>query len=78
MTGQGHEIASVLAVGALDRVAGLAPGLGQLLAEPLELGLELEHPAHPLEVEAGVGQLLDPPQTGQVALGEAAAAAPGA
>ena len=62
----------------LHRLAGLGPGRLQLGAEPVHLGLELQHPAHALEVEPGVVRLLDAAQLVDVLLAVAAAAAAGA
>src|SRR5581483_9785674 len=75
---QRHQVPPVLAVGALHRLEGVQPGLGQLLAQVLVLVLQLDHPAHALQVEPGVGELLDAAQAVDVPLAVAATAAAGA
>ena len=52
-----------------------APRLVELGLRAGQLGLELEDPAHPFEVQPGGGQLLDVAQPGQVGVGEAPAPA---
>src|SRR5207244_8696781 len=55
---QGYEVAAVLAVGALDGLAGLLPRALELPAHPLELFLELHHGLAAGQVEAGAGAVL--------------------
>ena len=64
-------------MGGGHRRPGLRPGFVELVPQPVQLALELEHPAHPFEVQPGRRQLLDVAQTGQVGVGEAAAPAAG-
>ena len=54
-------------MGSRHGVDRLGLHVGDLLAQPGHLGLELEHPAHPFEVEPRRRQLLDAAQALEVA-----------
>ena len=64
----GHQVAPVVTVGLLDRVARLGPDPLELGPQAGHLGLELEHPADPFEVEPGGGEVLDVAEPLDVAL----------
>ena len=70
-----HQIPPVLPVRPLDRPRRLAAGLVSSAAQAGDLGLQLQHPTHALQVEAGRGQVLDAAQLVDVPLAVAPAAA---
>src|SRR5581483_7637702 len=82
---EGDEVAAVLAVDVGHRLVGLAPQLVDLVLEPadlvagaVELFLEGDDPLHSGQAHALVGQLLDPLEAVNVAVGVAPRPADGA
>src|SRR5580658_1165790 len=75
---EGHELAAVLAVGRGHGLSDLGPGHLELDLQAFDLGLQLEHPPHTFEIEAGCGQVLDAAQPRHVLVTETPAAAGGA
>src|SRR5207302_9454911 len=73
-----HQVAPVLAVGALDRLPGLSTGVVELAAQADHLLLQLHHQLHARQVQAGAGEALDAAQALDVAVAVATAAAAGA
>ena len=72
-----HQVPAQLAPGVVHRRGRLGPDAApQLLLEHADPVLELEDPPDPGEADALVGELLDPAQQRDVALGVAPAAGP--
>ena len=72
--GYRHQVSPVVLMGAGHRLTGLGPEELDFTVEPGHVGLELHHAPHPLEVETGLGELVDVTQPGQIPFAEPTAA----